>query len=50
MKPNDPDIWYKKPVASVKCPICEIDEKYSCDCRCHDEKKKPIADGEECGE
>lgn len=37
-KPNSPDIWNKKPVASVKCPICKIDEKYSCDCRCHDEK------------
>ena len=21
-----------------KCPICAIDEKYSCDCECHDEK------------
>jgi len=20
-----------------KCPICAIDEKYHCDCKCHDE-------------
>ncbi len=34
---SDNPLFMKK---TRKCPICAIDEKYSCDCECHDEKVK----------
>ena len=33
---NNP-LFMKK---AQKCPICEIPERYQCDCDCHDEKVK----------
>jgi hypothetical protein len=32
---NNP-LFMKK---AQKCPICEIPEKYDCDCECHDNEK-----------